>query len=270
MSRLAEIFAHKRTELAARQAERPLAAVIDAASCAAPPLDFVAALRGAPARPALIAELKAASPSRGVLAPDFDPRGLARIYADNGAAAISVLTDARYFRGSLTHLEAVRSEVPGIPLLRKDFICDPYQVYEARAAGADAVLLIAAALLSDQLAALHELTHALGMAALVEVHAADELDAALTCRPGLVGINNRNLHDFTVSLATTEALAPRIPDDICLVAESGIFTAADIARLAQVGRDGHGRGTDAILVGEALVTAADVGAKTRELSSTST
>lgn len=268
MSRLTEIFAHKRDELAERQAERPLAAVIHASSDAAPPLDFVAALRGAAARPALIAEIKAASPSRGVLAPNFDPRGLARTYADNGAAAISVLTDARYFRGSLTYLEAVRRETPGIPLLRKDFICDPYQVYETRAAGADAVLLIAAALPSDQLAALHALAHTLGMAALVEVHAADELEAALTCRPGLVGINNRNLHDFTVSLATTEGLASRIPDDICLVAESGIFTRADIARLAQVPRQGHSHGIDAILVGEALVTAGDVGAKTRELAQT--
>ena len=266
MSRLTEIFAHKRRELAERRAARPLGAVIAAARRAPPPLDFEKALRAAPARPALIAEIKAASPSRGVLAPNFDPGRLARDYADNGAAALSVLTDERYFRGSLHHLEAVRPQAPGVPLLRKDFICDAYQVYEARAAGAGAVLLIAAALTGDELAGLHELARTLGMAALVEVHAADELAGALACHPGLLGINNRNLHDFTVDLGTTESLAPQVPEDVCLVAESGIFCATDIARLDAIPRPSGGRGIEAVLVGEALVTAADVGAKTRELA----
>ncbi len=266
MNRLTEILNHKQAELAERRAVRPLAQVHREATHAPAALDFVAALRAAPCRPALIAEVKAASPSRGVLAATCDPLGLAAAYAANGAAAISVLTDERFFRGALAHLEAVRRGLPGVPLLRKDFILDPYQIYEARAAGADAILLIAAALSREQLAMLQALAHSLGMAALIEVHSAHELAQALACNPGLIGINNRNLHDFSVSLETTERLAPLVPADICLVAESGIFTADDRRRLQQVGRHGRGRGVDAILVGEALVTAADVAAKTRELA----
>lgn len=266
MSRLTEIFAHKRAELAERRSARPLPRVREEAEHAPAALDFVAALRSAPARPALIAEVKAASPSRGVLATAFDPLGLAETYAANGACAVSVLTDERFFHGALAHLAAVRHRLPDVPLLRKDFICDPYQVYEARAAGADAILLIVAALSREQLAELQWLAQSLGMAALLEVHTADELLQALACKPRLIGINNRNLHDFSVTLATTEMLAPYVPADICLVAESGIFTAQDRKRLQQVTRDGQGTGVDAILVGEALVTAADVAAKTKELS----
>ncbi len=186
--------------------------------------------------------------------------GLAHIYAENGAAAISVLTDERYFGGSLDHLQAVRAALPGIPLLRKDFVCDPYQVYEARAAGADAILLIVAALSVQQLVELGSLARCLGMAALIEAHSGEELDAALATGATLVGINNRNLHDFSVRLETTIELAPRVPPHCLLVAESGIFAAEDVARLVS------GRGADAILVGEALVTAPDTAARVRALA----
>ena len=191
----------------------------------------------------------------------------------NGAAAISVLTDERFFGGSLDHLRAVAELMRtgprrGLPLLRKDFVCDPYQVQQARAAGADAILLIVASLAPPLLAELLALAHDLGMAALVETHDEAELETALASRARLIGINNRNLRDFTVSLETTRRLGRTVPAEICLVAESGIFTPEDVARLAEVEREGGGRGVDAILVGEALVTAADVGAKVRALSGT--
>ena len=283
MSKLDEIFAHKRDEIASQKAAVPPAAMADLAAAAPPPRDFAAALRQAPARPALIAEIKRGSPSRGLLVADFDPLRLAAIYRANGAAAISVLTDGKYFGGSLDHLAAVAGlmrggqaqdgqaqdgQAQGLPLLRKDFVCDPYQVYQARAAGADAILLIVAALAPAPLAELLALAGGLGMAALVEVHDEAELETALACRARLIGINNRNLHDFSVTLTTTVDLARGVPPEVCLVAESGIFTAADVARLAEVERAGGGRGVDAILVGEALVTAPDVAAKVRELSGT--
>ena len=273
MSKLDEIFAHKRTEIAGQKAALPLAELTALAAAAPPPRDFIAALRQTRPGPALIAEIKRGSPSRGLLVADFDPLRLAAIYSDNGAAAISVLTDERFFGGSLNDLRAVAEQMrsrraQGLPLLRKDFIFDPYQVYQARAAGADAILLIVASLAPARLAELLALAHALGMAALVETHDEAELEIALASRGRLVGINNRNLHDFTVSLETTERLARRVPAEVCLVAESGIFTAEDAARLAWVEREGGGRGVDAILVGEALVTAADVAAKVRALSGT--
>ena len=278
MSKLDEIFAHKRAEIASQKAAVPPAEMGVLATAAPAPRDFVSALRQAPARPALIAEIKRGSPSRGLLVADFDPLRLAAIYAENGAAAISVLTDERYFGGSLDHLRAVAQQMQGgraqggraqgLPLLRKDFVCDPYQVYQARAAGADAILLIVAALAPVLLAELLALAQGLGMAALVEVHDEAELETALASCARLIGINNRNLRDFTVSLETTLRLGRRVPTDVCLVAESGIFTAEDVARLAEVEREGGGRGVDAILVGEALVTAADVGAKVRALSGT--
>ena len=273
MSKLDEIFAHKRTEIAGQKAALPLAELTALAAAAPSPRDFIAALRQARPGPALIAEIKRGSPSRGLLVADFDPLRLAAIYADNGAAAISVLTDERFFGGSLDDLRAVAEQMrsrraQGLPLLRKDFIFDPYQVYQARAAGADAILLIVASLAPALLAELLALAHALGMAALVETHDEAELEIALASRARLVGINNRNLHDFTVSLETTKRLARRVPAEVCLVAESGIFTAEDAARLAGVEREGGGRGVDAILVGEALVTAADVAAKVRALSGT--
>ena len=264
MSKLDEIFAHKRTEIASQKAAVPLAEMTALAAAAPSPRDFIAALRQARPCPALIAEIKRGSPSRGLLVADFDPLRLAAIYAENGAAAISVLTDERFFGGSLDHLRAVaernaRRRAQGLPLLRKDFICDPYQVYQARAAGADAILLIVASLAPALLAELLALTHDLGMVALVETHDEAELEIALASGARLIGINNRNLHDFTVSLETTLRLGRQVPAEVCLVAESGIFTAEDVARLAEVERGGGGRGVDAILVGEALVTAADVG-----------
>lgn len=266
MSVLDEIMAHKRVEVARQAAARPLNDLRMAARAMLRPLDFVAALRGAASRPALIAEIKRRSPSRGLLAADFDPLRLARIYRQNGATCISVLTDERFFGGDLAHLTAAKAQEPEMPLLCKDFICDPYQVYRARAAGADAILLIVAALTDAQLRELHALAAELGMAALVEVHTEDELERAMACHPRLIGINNRDLHRFTVDLATTERLARQVPADVCVVAESGIHGAADLARLRAIPRPGGATGVEAVLVGEALVTAADVGAKVRELA----
>jgi indole-3-glycerol phosphate synthase len=263
MNRLAEIFEHKRLEVAARESATPLDDLKAAVEAAPGPLDFVAALRAA-RRPALIAEVKAASPSRGELATRggraFDPVTLAQVYAANGAAAISVLTDEKFFHGSLEHLRAVRGALPHMPLLRKDFICDAYQVYEARAAGADAILLIVAQLTVPEIRQFSALARALGMAALVEVHSGEELATALEAGADFIGINNRDLRDFTVRIDTAARLAQSIPAHVTAVGESGIFSAVDVAYLSQ------GRGVDAALVGEALVTAADVAAKTRELS----
>jgi indole-3-glycerol phosphate synthase len=263
MNILDEIFATKREEVAARLKTRPLAVVRREAEAARPALDFAGALRAAARRPALIAEIKCASPSKGLLAKDFDALRLAEIYRQNGASAISILTDERYFRGHLDYLSQVAERFaeggPRLPLLRKDFLCDPYQVYEARAAGADAVLLIAAYLDAAELSDLHSLTCALGMAALVEVHNQAELEAAAQLDLRLVGVNNRDLRDFSVRLETTLDLRPLVPEGVCLVAESGIHTPADVDRLRQAG-------VDAVLVGEALVTAPDVAAKVRELA----
>lgn len=259
ISILENIFAYKHEEVAERCAQKPLDLVRQAAQAAPAALDFIAALRRQPA-PALIAEIKRASPSKGLLVADFDPLRLASQYVSNGARAISILTDERYFQGSLDYLVKVRGQFPHIPLLRKDFLYDPYQLYEARAAGADAVLLIAAGLAGEQLSELHALAIELGMAALVEVHNFEELEQVLPLQPQLVGVNNRDLHTFQVDLETTLSLRPYIPPVVTLVAESGIHSAADVARLANAG-------VNAILVGEALVTAADTPAKVRELSS---
>ena len=261
MTILDEIFAHKYGEVAASQQETPLPEMRRLAEASTAALDFVGALRtsrDAHGVPALIAEVKKASPSRGLLCLGFDPLHLAQVYHENGAAAISVLTDEKYFQGHLDYLRQIAAYRPQLPLLRKDFLFDEYQFYEARAAGADAVLLIAAYLEPARLQALHTLAGFLGMAALVEVHNRTELDKALACHPTLLGINNRDLHDFTVSLETTLSLRPYIPPEICLVAESGIHTAEDVHRLAEAG-------VDAILVGEALVTAPDVGEQIRKL-----
>ena len=259
MSILEDIFAHKRSEVAERRQEKPLRTIRQEAEAAQPALDFTAALCRPPA-PALIAEIKRASPSRGLLIADFDPLHLAAQYVANGARAISILTDEHYFQGSLDHLLQVRRQFPKVPLLRKDFLYDAYQVYEAHAAGADAVLLIAAMLADTQLAELHTLAEELGMAALVEVHTLDELEKVLILKPKLVGVNNRDLHTFQVNLETTLQLRPCIPADVTLVAESGIRSAMDVMRLEQAG-------LHAILVGEALVTAHDREARVRELSS---
>ncbi len=265
MTILDDIIKYKRTqELPRQMAMREAALVRAEAKLAPPPVDFVAALR-AKKSVALIAEIKKASPSKGLLRHNFDPLDLASIYAQNGAAAISVLTDAKYFQGRLEYLTQIRDHLAkpvGVDrpaLLRKDFIFHPYQVHEARAAGADALLLIAAVLKDEEMADLLALTHKLGMTALIEVHDRQELERALPLKPRLIGVNNRDLRDFSVDLNTCIELRQHAPAGICFVAESGIHTAADVERLSR-------EGIDAILVGEALMKAKDVGGKVRELA----
>jgi indole-3-glycerol phosphate synthase len=255
---LDEILAASREDLEQTRRQVPLDDVKEMARQAAPALDFAGAIRGDRIR--IIAEVKKASPSRGTIAADFDPVSVARTYAENGAAAISVLTESRYFQGGLDVLDSVRSArgEKGPPLLRKDFIFDPYQVYEARAHGADALLLIVAMLEVDRLRELMALIHAFGMACLVEAH--DEADIAIAIAAGakVIGINNRDLRTFKVDLSTTERLRPLIPADRIVVSESGIRTRDDLERL-------RGCGVDAVLIGEALMTAGDIAAKMREL-----
>ncbi len=252
---LDRIVTYKRIDLAGQKGQRSLDRVRADAEVAAPAMDFTAAMR-APGI-SLIAEIKRASPSSGELRGDLHPADLARTYIDNGAAACSVLTDARFFRGQMADLESVRQAVAA-PVLRKDFIIAPYQLYEARASGADAILLIVAILDDDALCGLQALAHDLGMAALVEVHSRQELDRALATCPRIIGVNNRNLHTFEVDLKTTESLRPYVPADVVLVAESGIHTPDDVARLRDIG-------VDAMLVGTALVTAADTATTVRRL-----
>jgi indole-3-glycerol phosphate synthase len=250
---LERIVAHKRHEVAARKAIRPTVALADAP----PPRDFVGALRRSTV--ALIAEVKQASPSRGVMREAFDPVELSVCFAENGAACLSVLTDEEFFRGHDRYLEAARDAVD-IPVLRKEFLIDPWQVDESRALGADAVLLIAAILSTEELQEFRSRAHSLGMAALVEVHNERELEAALAADARLLGINNRNLHTFETALETTERLAARLPlEGRLLVSESGIYTRADVERVAQCG-------ARAILVGEALVREGEPARLVRELS----
>jgi indole-3-glycerol phosphate synthase len=257
---LEKILEQKKVEIAALD----LATVRCAAESAPAPRDFLSAV----ARPQferplnLIAELKRASPSKGVIAPQLDLFEVADIYVKNGAAAISVLTDEKFFLGKLETLQQLRMDRKiEIPLLRKDFIIDEVQLYEACAAGADAALLIAAALPDDgHFAGLHALALELGLTPLVEVHNENEMERTLLLEGlKLIGINNRNLATFEVSLETTERLLPFIPAGIAVVAESGIFSAADVARVSAAG-------VDAVLVGEALMSAPDIGAKVRELA----
>jgi indole-3-glycerol phosphate synthase len=257
---LTKILDHKREEVARQRAKVPQATIERRCEAAPPVRDFAAALR-LPDRTALIAEVKKASPSRGVLLENFDPLALAATYAENGAAAISVLTDMRFFQGSPKYLEGIRALSHAPPLLRKDFIIDPYQVYEARAYGADALLLIVAALNDPALAGLLALTHEIGLQALVEVHDEGELDRGLRAGAQIIGVNNRDLHSFTTTLETTRRIAGRLPAERrpLLVSESGIFTAADVALV-------RSWGADAVLVGEALVTAPDIAARVRELA----
>ena len=255
---LDKIVAAKREELADAKRAAPLSAVEQSAAKQARPLDLSGSLTGDGIR--LIAEVKKASPSRGLLSPDFDPVRLADTYVANGAAAVSCLTDPR-FQGELAHLSAIKqSGASGsAPVLRKDFIFDPYQVYEARAAGADGILLIAAILEPALLKELLDTAQSLGMQCLVEVHDDSELEAAVEAGAEIIGINNRDLHTFTTDLAVTQRLAPLVPPGKALVSESGIFTRDDLRLLSGVG-------VNAALVGEALVTAPDVAAKVRELS----
>ncbi len=255
---LDRILERKLEELAERRARAPLATMRARAEASDyPTRDFAAALRGDCI--ALIAEVKRASPSKGLLTRDFAPVLLAGAYAANGAAAVSVLTDEDFFRGSLRYLSAIRRAV-ALPSLRKDFIIDAYQVYAGRAAGADAILLIVAALDDAQLRDLHALIQELGMAALVEVHNEHELERALRLGAPLIGINNRDLKTFHVDLRTTERLAKLVGDAATLVAESGIFTNSHVRTMAEAG-------ADAVLVGESLIRAPDLASLTRELSS---
>ena len=255
---LDKIVAAKREELADAQRAAPLAAVQRMAMEQPRPLSLSAALSGDGIR--LIAEVKKASPSRGLLSPDFDPVRLAGTYIANGAAAVSCLTDPR-FQGELAHLSAIKqSGASGsAPVLRKDFLFDPYQVYEARAAGADGILLIVAILDPALLKELLQIAQSLSMQCLVEVHDEGELETAVEADAEIIGINNRDLHTFTTDLAVSQRIAPLVPGDRVVVSESGIFTPDDL-RLLSAFR------VNAVLVGEAIVTALDVAAKVRELS----
>ena len=256
---LAEIAAYKREEVASRKAARPRAETEAAARAADPPRGFRAALERAhaPGRLALIAEIKKASPSKGLIRADFDPPALARAYADGGAACLSVLTDGPSFQGADANLVAARAAT-ALPCLRKEFLLDPWQVAESRALGADAVLIILA-MVDDALAGeLKAAAEGFGMDVLVEAH--DEAEMARAARLGadLIGVNNRDLRTFVTDLANTERLAQRAPSGALLVTESGIFTPADAARLERAG-------AKAMLVGESLMRQPDVAAATRSL-----
>ena len=254
---LERILDSKRRELeAARQRCQPELLARRAEAVPAKPRDFTAAVRGGPP-PRVIAELKRRSPSKGEIRPNFDLLACARSYAAGGAAALSVLTDEPFFGGRLEFLSAVRQEVE-LPLLRKDFVIDAYQVDEARLAGADAVLLIVAALERAPLRQLLERATALGLASLVEVHDEAELEVALDCGARLVGINNRDLQTFETDLAVTEKLAPLVPDEVTVVAESGLFEPEDVERLGRAG-------AHAFLVGESLMRQEDVAHALRRL-----
>ena len=255
---LREIVEVKRTEVERLRSEAPISQ-LEARIAAQPlPLNLAGALLGESVR--VIAEVKKASPARGLLRPDFDPTALARVYVEHGAVAISVLTNADHFQGSIDHMAAVHGVANhrGVPVLRKEFIFDPYQVYEARAYGADAILLIVAMLTPRQISALSDLARSFWMQCLIEVHNEEELHLALDAGAEIVGINNRDLHTFTTDLGVTERLAPMVPSGKIVVSESGISERKDVLRVKHAG-------AHAVLVGEALITAKDVGAKLREL-----
>jgi len=256
---LQRILAAKAEEVARAKATRPPAALKAEARSAAPPRDFVGALRARldAGRPAVIAEIKKASPSRGVLREDFEPAAIAASYERHGAACLSVLTDPSFFQGTLEHMMQARAACK-LPVLRKDFTLDLYQVYEARAAGADCILLIAAALNDAAMSELEAAAHELGMAVLVEVHDAAELERALQLKTPLIGINNRNLRTFETRLGTTLELVPRIPPQRMVVTESGILSPRDVQTL----RNGK---VGCFLVGEAFMRAEDPGAELARL-----
>lgn len=261
MSVLARIIEHKRTEVSKAQ-ERVPWKQLEAQLVSAPPVrSFRQSLLRADGRVAVIAEVKKASPSKGVIRDEFDPVQIAETYAHNGASAISVLTDERFFQGHLDYLRAIRQSVQ-VPVLRKDFVISRYQVLEARVAGADAVLLIIAALSDNELAVLHAYTHELGMDALVEVHTEEEVRRAVAAGTSIIGINNRDLTTFYTTLEVTERLAPLVPEGCLCVSESGIETAQDVVRVAQAG-------AHAVLVGESLMRAEDIGTKLLELTAVS-
>ncbi len=252
---LEEIVAHKRAELADRRRRVPFGEVRRRAEGAPGPRAFSAALRGPRIR--LIAEVKGASPSAGTIRAEFDPAGIAGAYAKAGAAAVSVLTDVRFFHGSDAHLTAVRRAVD-VPVLRKEFVLEPYQVYETRALGADAVLLIVSLLPGGALADLQGLAAELGMAALVEVHTERDLERALAAQAPLIGINNRDLDTLETTPEATRRLRPHIPPEVTVVAESGIEDRAQVEEMERLG-------VHAVLVGTALMRAPDPGARVRAL-----
>jgi indole-3-glycerol phosphate synthase len=260
------ILEHKRSEVERHQRNTPLSTLEERISGMATPLNLSGALAGDRVR--LIAEVKKASPSKGLLSPEFDPVALATCYADNGAAGISVLTEVDHFQGSLQHLSAVKEAVSGQgsagpsggpPVLRKDFLYDPYQIYESRAWGADAVLLIVAMLEPPQLEDLLAVAQGLWLQALVEVHSRGEMETALKAGAEIVGINHRDLKTFNMDLSLSAQLRPLVPPGKVVVAESGISSAEDVGRMKQAG-------VHAVLVGEALMKAPDTAAKVRELA----
>lgn len=253
---LDEIVSHKRTEISAARATVPQADLEEQIASAPEPRDFADALRSQHPM-GLIAEVKKASPSAGVIRENFDPVGIARTYASHGAACVSVLTDQRYFSGSLDDLREVRRTVE-CPVLRKDFIIDRYQILEARAAGADAVLLIAECLSDEELAELHSSAVGLGMQCLVELYEPDNLERVLRLNPPIVGVNNRNLKTMTTDLNHCIELRKQIPPDILMVGESGIHSRDDVERLQDAG-------IHAILVGETLMKSPDIGSKVDDL-----
>jgi indole-3-glycerol phosphate synthase len=256
---LDRILATKRSELAEAKQSKSLAEMERRARAAPPPRDFAGALRAriAAGKPAVIAEVKRASPSKGLLREDFDPAAIAKSYEAAGAACLSVLTDRQYFQGAPEHLAAARAAC-ALPVLRKDFIVEPYQVYEARAMGADCVLLIVSALSPADMKALEAAASGLGMAVLVEVHDAAELDVALALSTPLIGINNRNLRTFEARLETTLGLLPRVPAGKLVITESGILAPAHVRRMREAG-------VNAFLVGEAFMRAPEPGTALREL-----
>jgi indole-3-glycerol phosphate synthase len=252
---LNKILAVKAQEVAAALSAKPLPVIRSEAQQALPARDFVAAIRSkiAAGQPAVIAEIKKASPSKGVIREDFHPAGIAQSYAQHGAACLSVLTDEQFFQGNAEYLKQARAACE-LPVLRKDFMVSEYQIYQARAMGADAILLIAAALSLKQMQAFEKLAQQLGMAVLVEVHDGKELEVALQLKTPLIGINNRNLRTFKVSLQTTLDLLEQIPADRIVITESGILAAQDVKLM----RDHQ---VHAFLVGEAFMRAADPGAE---------
>lgn len=256
---LKKILDHKRGELAAAKAAMPLSELRARITEQPPARGFAASLErtASVGRTAIIAEVKKGSPSKGVIRADFDPLAISSVYAENGASCLSVLTDAHFFLGNLAYLSEIRKAVD-IPILRKDFIFDPYQVYEARVAGADAILLIAAMLDLPRLRELASLACELALDVLLEVHDEGELGVALETGCKVIGINNRSLRTFVTDLSTTERLAPLLPANRLIVSESGINTRDDIARLRRAG-------AKAFLIGESLMREPDMGAKLREL-----